>query len=143
MGDFDGRERLLYGADENSTQGIVEVNETFTAMNWFKRKTKQTTTMKLEAFPMTVAEFRSSVDRRNIANRVFQMPEFQAMYGALVVDRPSKTISFGLPPHVNSAHAMYSKGYEDCLTNLLLLGIDPKAVKQEPMTFLEENEDLN
>ena len=107
-------------------------------MNWFKRKPKSRTSLHLESFPLSSAQFRSITENRNAANRVFQMQEFQAMYGCLIQDRPSKGLILGLPPHVNSAHANYCKGYEDCLEKLLLLGIDPQEIKESPMTFEEE-----
>ena len=88
---------------------------------------------------MNSVQFRALSENRNMANRIFGMPEFQAMYGALVMDRPSKLLVAGLPMHTNASHAMYSKGYEDCLEKLLLLGIDPAEHREIPMTF-EDND---
>lgn len=102
----------------------------------FRRKKRER--IKIHQYPGTMKEFRSLAENRNSAKRVLNSPEFMMMYSVLVNERPSKTLTIGIPMEYNAAHAMYSKGYEDCLERFQLLGLSEGVEEIPEMTFKTE-----
>jgi hypothetical protein len=105
----------------------------------FKKKTKKQIPYYANS-DMTSAKWRSNADQRNLASRLFNSTDFQAIWSIMIHERPSKNpIPLGVSSEVMAQQASFVAGYEYALEKMQSLSNEnDQALKEPEMNFSED-----